>query len=120
MSSFFSRLRNWKNSVNSKEEKKKNVEEVRINIKGQRIVQNIESKNSQMAHDIDYGDKLKGTPFLDSRLRKKVWLALGVAALYFYACYRLIIFRLKSDDLDLMEREVEEEFKLKKKIKELK
>jgi hypothetical protein len=43
-------------------------------------------------------------------------LGLGV---YFYATYKLIRYRLKADDLDLMEREVNEEFKIKTKINEI-
>ena len=35
---------------------------------------------------------------------------------WFGSCYKLISYRLKSDDLELMEREVYEELKMKKDV----
>jgi hypothetical protein len=95
------------------------TEGIKINMKGQRVNHNIESNFGMSTFDTEMQGIEKGPPMLNMRTRVKVWGALFCAGLYFYLCYRLIIFRLKADDLDLMEREVNEEFKLKTKLKEL-
>ena len=48
--------------------------------------------------------------------RMKSWLALGAIVGWFYACYSIVSFRLRSDDLELMEREVYEELQMKKDV----
>ena len=48
--------------------------------------------------------------------RLKVWLALTAIGGWFFGCYALVAYRLKSDDLELMEREVYEELKMKKEV----
>ena len=53
---------------------------------------------------------------LTRKQRFQCWAALSGFALFFYSCYRLIDYRLRSDDLELMEREVYEELKLKKEV----
>ena len=45
-----------------------------------------------------------------------MWLALSAIVGWFGACFCLIAYRLKSDDLELMEREVYEELKMKKEV----
>ena len=58
----------------------------------------------------------KGPRMLPRRQRLKVWLALSAIVGGFGACFCLIAYRLKSDDLELMEREVYEELKMKKEV----
>ena len=48
--------------------------------------------------------------------RFKVWMALGGIGGWFFGCFCLIAYRLRSDDLELMEREVYEELKMKKEV----
>jgi hypothetical protein len=61
----------------------------------------------------------KGTRMLPRAQRVKVWRGLFYISLYFYGCYALITYRLKSDDLELMEREVYEELNKKKEVERL-
>ena len=53
---------------------------------------------------------------LPRQQRLKVWLALTAIGLWFTGCFSLVAYRLKSDDLELMEREVYEELKIKKEV----
>jgi hypothetical protein len=53
---------------------------------------------------------------LPRKQRFKVWGALSVLGLWFFSCYTLVAYRLKSDDLELMEREVYEELQKKKEV----
>ena len=53
---------------------------------------------------------------LPRRSRIKVWLAFTGIFSWFYGCFRLVAYRLRSDDLELMEREVYEELKMKKEV----
>ena len=53
---------------------------------------------------------------LPRKTRFKVWGALFVLAAWFGGCYSLVAYRLKSDDLELMEREVYEELQKKKEV----
>jgi hypothetical protein len=117
--SLFTKFLNFKNKVNSASPSEKMAQEgIKINIKGQRVQQVMDNSNLNVsAMDLDMREK--GPPMLNMKTRIKVWGALGLAGVYFYLCYKLIIYRLKADDLDLMEREVNEEFKLKRKLKEI-
>ena len=58
----------------------------------------------------------KGPRMLPRNQRLKVWLALTAIGGWFFSCYALVAFRLRSDDLELMEREVYEELKMKKEV----
>lgn len=53
---------------------------------------------------------------LPRRQRFKVWSALMLLGGWFLGCYALVAYRLKSDDLELMEREVYEELQKKKEV----
>jgi hypothetical protein len=121
MSNIFQKIFSTKKGVNSaKDSKNKDVHPIKMNLKGQRVQNIYDSGNFNInLNEAEYTGKEKGPPMLNMRTRIKVWGALCLVGLYFYLSYRLIIFRLKADDLDLMEREVNEEFKLKKKIQEL-
>ena len=48
--------------------------------------------------------------------RMKVWGAFLVLGGWFVGCYSLVAYILKSDDLELMEREVYEELQKKKEV----
>ena len=58
----------------------------------------------------------KGPRMLPRRARIRVWAALSGIFLWFYGCFRLVAYRLRSDDLELMEREVYEELRMKKEV----
>jgi len=53
---------------------------------------------------------------LTRTVRFKCWSAIIVLFGWFFGCFSLISYRLKSDDLELMERETYEELEQKKKI----
>ncbi len=53
---------------------------------------------------------------LPRRTRFKAWAALLGIGGWFAFCFALIAYRLRSDDLELMEREVYEELKMKKEV----
>ena len=53
---------------------------------------------------------------LPRKQRLKVWTALTVIGGWFLGCFALVAYRLKSDDLELMEREVYEELQKKKEV----
>ena len=55
---------------------------------------------------------------LPRKVRFKVWMALIGFCSWFAFVYFIISFRLKSDDLELMEREVYEELKMKKQVEQ--
>ena len=58
----------------------------------------------------------KGPRMLPRKTRFKVWAALTGLVSWFGMCFCLIAYRLRSDDLELMEREVYEELKMKKEV----
>ena len=58
----------------------------------------------------------KGPRMLPRRQRFKAWGALLSIGGWFFICFCLIAYRLRSDDLELMEREVYEELKTKKEV----
>ena len=58
----------------------------------------------------------KGPRMLPRGQRFKAWLALTAIGGWFVGCFTLVAYRLRSDDLELMEREVYEELKLKKEV----
>ena len=53
---------------------------------------------------------------LPRKQRFRVWFALIMIGGWFVGCFSLIAYRLKSDDLELMEREVYEELQKKKEV----
>ena len=90
-----------------------------MNVKGQR--QYDRSMNSpevnqgtleRQLYAIDTGPRM-----LPRRQRAKVWMALTAIGGWFAGCFALVAYRLRSDDLELMEREVYEELKMKKEVK---
>lgn len=58
----------------------------------------------------------KGPRMLPRAQRFKVWFALTAIGGWFFGCFTLVAYRLRSDDLELMEREVYEELKTKKEV----
>ena len=58
----------------------------------------------------------QGPRMLPRRQRFKVWAALLGIGGWFFGCFALVAYRLRSDDLELMEREVYEELKVKKEV----
>ena len=58
----------------------------------------------------------KGPRMLPRRQRFRVWMALTAIGGWFVSCFCLVAYRLRSDDLELMEREVYEELKMKKEV----
>ncbi len=117
MSSIFKKIFKLKEKVNNGSDEQA-TEGFKVNVKGQRIIENNDSVGLNKYNIDNLQKKDKGPPMLNMRTRIKVWGALFGVGIYFYLCYKLIKFRLKADDLDLMEREVNEEYKLKLKINE--
>ena len=56
----------------------------------------------------------RGPRMLPRKTRFKEWLALSGFICYILLCFYLTKYRLRSDDLELMEREVYEELRMKK------
>lgn len=118
MSNLFKKVFKLKDKINSQNIDEQARGDFKVNVKGQRVMENTDGVGLNK-YNIDHMNKKdKGPPMLSMRTRIKVWGALIGVGVYFYLCYRLIKFRLKADDLDLMEREVNEEYKLKLKIDE--
>lgn len=61
----------------------------------------------------------KGPRMLPRKTRFKVWGALLFFGGWCFGSYSLIAYRLRSDDLELMEREVYEELEKKKEVERL-
>ena len=53
---------------------------------------------------------------LPRRVRFRAWLGLFMICGWFGCCFMLVSSRLKGDDLELMEREVYDELKMKKDV----
>ena len=100
--------------------KRKRVKEdmQKMNVKGQRQYdKNMSSPEvnqgtiERQLYAID-----KGPRMLPRRQRFRVWMALMAIGGWFVGCFALVAYRLRSDDLELMEREVYEELKMKKEV----
>jgi len=61
----------------------------------------------------------RGPEMFTSKTRFKIWGYLGLFFFYCLLLSKLILYRLKADDLDLMEREIKDEYEIKRKIKNL-
>lgn len=57
-----------------------------------------------------------GPKMLPRKQRGKVWMAMGVFSLWIGGCWSLLSYRLRSDDLELMEREVYDDLAKKKEV----
>lgn len=103
-----------KNDVNSNN----NKDHLRLNIKGAPNKAENEFNNQIIMEKIRRQRANSITPMLNSKVRFKVWGYVGLFGVYCWLLYKLIVYRLKTDDLEIMEREVKEEFEIKRKIKE--
>ena len=90
----------------------------KIDIKGNKITYGGNLDVSQGAIERQMFEMEQGPRMLDRRTRFRVWTALLCIGGWFVACFYLIAYRLRSDDLELMEREVYEELKMKKQVQE--
>ena len=103
--------------------KKQKIDEniPKINIKGERMYKQSQGHYPEVNlgeierqwYGIDQGPKM-----LPRKQRFKVWMALIGITSWFTGCFFLVAYRLRSDDLELMEREVYEELKLKKEVEQ--
>lgn len=91
---------------------------LKLNIKGSVTKAENELSNQIIMEKIRRQRSNSVTPMLNSKIRFKVWGYVGLFGVYVWLMYKLIIYRLKADDLEIMEREVKEEFEIKKKVKE--
>ena len=100
--------------------KRKRVKEdiPRMNVKGQR-----QYDRSMTSPEVNLGTIERqlyavdrGPRMLPRAQRFKVWVALSAIGGWFVGCFALVAYRLRSDDLELMEREVYEELKMKKEV----
>ena len=99
--------------------KKKVSEEMpRMDIKGNKISYGRTLDVSQGSMERQMFALDKGPRMLPRKQRMKVWGALIGIGAWFTACFALIAYRLRTDDLELMEREVYEELKMKKQVDE--
>ena len=91
---------------------------IKINIKGQQVEDPTKQFNQNSFRD---SINQAHTPqMFNLKVRIKIWGNLLMFFVYVYLIYRLMIYRLKADDLELMEREVKEEYEIKKRVNELK
>ena len=97
-----------------------------VNAKGEKVFGKIHGRGATHVHPevsmgaIErqlYGNMSGGPRMLPRQQRLKVWGALLAVGGWFTGCFFLVAYRLRSDDLELMEREVYEELKLKKEVK---
>ena len=98
--------------------KKHRIKEDRpiIDVKGNRNVTTAHPETNPQALEIQLYAIDKGPKMLPRDKRFKVWLALIGIGGWFVCCFALVAYRLRSDDLELMEREVYEELKVKKEV----
>jgi hypothetical protein len=120
MSKFFQGFSKIKNKLNSAEQAAASkTDGIKMNIKGQRVIQGEGPNINPSTLDKELYRKSSGPPMLNMKTRVKIWTALFGFVLYTYLTYKLIRYRLKADDLDLMEREVYEDVIIKKRLEEL-
>lgn len=55
----------------------------------------------------------------NSKTRVRIWTYFGFFCVYIFLVTKLLKHRLKSDDLEIMEREIKEEWEIKRKINEI-
>ena len=87
-----------------------------LDIKGNRINYSSNPDVSQGAIERQLYAIDKGPKMLPRKTRFRVWAALIGIVGWFFSCFCLIAYRLRSDDLELMEREVYEELRVKKDV----
>ena len=95
-----------------------------INVKGEKVFTHKGAGGKGIYPDVSQGAlerqlyaNEKGPRMLQRRQRVKVWPALMAVGSWFFGCFCLVAYRLRSDDLELMEREVYEELRMKKEVK---
>jgi hypothetical protein len=106
----------WKSKSNESPINDTKDGHIRMNIKGQQIVD--QKTFNQFTYKYSNHAK-EGPRMLNTKTRAKVWGHVGFFFLYCYVTYKLLRYRLKADDLDLMEREVKNEYEIRRKVKEL-
>jgi hypothetical protein len=87
-----------------------------VNLKGHKVHASTHPESSPGSIERHLYSLEKGPRMLPRKQRFKVWAAMSVLLLWFIGCYSLVSYRLKSDDLELMEREVYEELQKKKEV----
>ena len=87
-----------------------------VNLKGHKVHNQTHPESSPGSIERHLYSLDKGPRMLPRKQRFKVWMALSVLGGWFVGCYSLVAYRLKSDDLELMEREVYEELQKKKEV----
>jgi len=90
-----------------------------LDVKGQHIKQGTGPDFSQGAMEKHLYGIERGPRMLPRKTRFKVWGALFFFGSWCVGSYSLIAYRLRSDDLELMEREVYEELEKKKEVEKL-
>ena len=91
-------------------------EHIQLDIKGQQLNINPKEFNQYtFKNDLKIS---KGPEMFNSKIRLKMWAYMGMFFVYCYLLSKLMLFRLKADDLDIMEKEVKSEFEIKRKLKD--
>uniref|UniRef100_A0A7S3IHR2 Uncharacterized protein n=1 Tax=Strombidium inclinatum TaxID=197538 RepID=A0A7S3IHR2_9SPIT len=98
--------------------KKVSEEQPLLDVKGNKIHYGSQLEVSQGGIERHLFEIDKGPRMLPRKTRFKVWTALIGIGSWFAFCFFIISFRLKSDDLELMEREVYEELAKKKEVEQ--
>lgn len=89
---------------------------LRLNLKGQQV------KSNQTFDENTFKESLQNANIphmFNTTTRLRIWMYLALFGVYCYGLSKLMLYRLKSDDLEIMEREVKEEWEIKRKIKEI-
>lgn len=110
---FFKRTNNNNNNIN-KNIKESNSSHIKMNIKGQQV--NYDNFNPYASK---FSYEQTGPQMFNTKTRIKIWGCFFLFTVYVYLVYRLMLYRLKADDLDLMEREVKKDYEIRRKINEL-
>lgn len=88
---------------------------LKMNLKGEQMKYTKEFTKETITNQLSRNN----APMFSNQTRLRIWGTLGLFGIYSYLIYKLMKYRLKSDDLDLMEREVKEEWNIKKRVKDL-
>jgi len=91
-------------------------EHIKLNVKGQQVDLNPKDFNP---YTFKSTAKLsKSTDMFSTKTRVRMWGYMGAFVIYCFLLSKLLKYRLKADDLEIMEKEVKNEFEIKRRIKE--
>mmetsp|Transcript_21002 Transcript_21002/g.21791 ORF Transcript_21002/g.21791 Transcript_21002/m.21791 type:complete len:117 (-) Transcript_21002:364-714(-) len=89
-----------------------------MNIKGQQV-KDSQPKYSEESIFKEANIQSAYPTMYSTSTRIRIWSYLAIFCVYIYLLSKLMLHRLKADDLDLMEREVNRDWEIRRKVKEL-